>query len=451
MFKAPKWFTDVIAPFAEMFTRPTWINAQTLLVGSILAPHKRTVSALLTLLGLSDEAGFARFHRFLSRANWSPLQGSRLLLGQLLAAFVPDGPLLIGLDDTLERRRGKKIAARGIYRDPVRSSHGHFVKASGLRWLSLMLLAPIPQAGRVWALPFLTALVPSSRYSQIQGKRHRTLTDVAYGLLRLVQRWLPERRIIVLADGGFAVQEWLARLRSAQPITVITRLRLDAALYDLPPPRTSGQIGRPRLRGARQPSLAARLHTPDIGWIKTRIQHWYGELGREVEWCSGTALWYHSARKSVYGRWVMVRDPLGRFHTQVLFCTDPEISADDILNWFPMRWQVEVTFEESRAHLGVETGRGWAAPTIARTTPLLLGLFSIVTLLAQRLWSQGSVEIRASAWYSKTLPTFSDALATVRRILWRLPTFALSRSSQDTVKVPRQVFERMSDALCYAA
>ncbi|THF71315.1 hypothetical protein E7T06_02955 [Deinococcus sp. Arct2-2] len=186
-------------------------------------------------------------------------------------------------------------------------------------------------------------------------------------------------------------------------------------------------------------------------WSSTRIQHWYGETGREVEWCSREALWYHSARKSVDGRWVMVRDPLGRFQTQGLFCTDAEISALDIVNWFPMRWQVEVTFEESRAHLGVETGRGWAALTIARTTPLLLGLFSVVTLREQRLWSRGDVEVRTSAWYSKTLPTFSDALATVRRAIWRQPTFTVSRWSRDTVKVPRQVFERMSDALCYAA
>ncbi|THF71313.1 transposase [Deinococcus sp. Arct2-2] len=172
MFKTPKWFCDVIAPFAEMFTCPTWSNAQTLLIGAILAPRKRTISALLSLLGLGEETGFAKFHRFLSQARWFPLQGSRILLNQLLANFVPSGPIFIGVDDTLERRHGRKIAARGIYRDPVRSSHGHFVKASGLRWLSLMLLAPIPQAGRVWALPFLTALVPSSRYAQTQGKRH---------------------------------------------------------------------------------------------------------------------------------------------------------------------------------------------------------------------------------------------------------------------------------------
>ena len=451
MFKVPKWFTDVTAPFAEMFTRPTWINAQILLVGAILTTHKRTVSALLTLVGLSDDTGFSRFHHFLSRARWSPLQGSRILLKQLVDTFVPAGPLFIGVDDTLERRRGRNIAARGIYRDPVRSSHGHFVKASGLRWLSLMLLAPVPQARRVWALPFLTALVPSSRYSQAHGKRHRSMSDVAYGLLRTVQRWLPDRKVIVLADGGFAVQEWLASLQSAKPITVITRLRLDAALYDLPAPRTSGQIGRPRLRGTRQPRLAARLEDADAEWSSSRIQHWYGETGREVEWCSGTALWYHSARKSVFGLWVMVRDPLGRFQTQALFCTDPEISPDDILNWFPMRWQVEVTFEESRAHLGVETGRGWSALTIARTTPLLLGLFSLVTLLAQRLWSQGDAELRTSAWYSKTLPTFSDALATVRRALWRQPTSVMSRPNRDFVKVPRQIFKCMSDALCYAA
>ena len=172
-----KWFTGVLEGFAPLFSARIWPQVQLLAVGALLSPGKRTVTAALRVLGLADDPRFGTFHRLLSRARWSSLQASRVLLGLLLTAFVPSGPLVLGLDDTIERRTGAKISAKGIYRDPVRSSHGHFVKASGLRWLSLMLLIPIPWAHRIWALPFLTALAPSQRYNEERGHRHRTLTD----------------------------------------------------------------------------------------------------------------------------------------------------------------------------------------------------------------------------------------------------------------------------------
>src|SRR4051794_41375185 len=156
--------------------------------------------------------------------------------GLLIAVFAPSGPVLLGIDDTIERRRGKRISAKGIYRDPVRSSKGHFVKASGLRWLSLMLLVPIPWAGRVWALPFLTALAPSERYNQARGCRHKKLTDWARQLVLQARRWMPERTLLLVADSSFAALELLASLVQ-QDVTCITRLRLDAALYTPAPPR----------------------------------------------------------------------------------------------------------------------------------------------------------------------------------------------------------------------
>ena len=160
------------------------------------------MTAALRVLGLADDPRFGTFHRLLSRARWSSLHVSRVLLSLLLTAFIPSGPLVLGLDDTIERRTGEKISARGIYRDPVRSSHGHFVKASGLRSLSLMLLTPIPWANRIWVLPFLTALVPSQRYHEERGHRHKTLTDWARQMLRIVQRWCPGRQLIVVADSA---------------------------------------------------------------------------------------------------------------------------------------------------------------------------------------------------------------------------------------------------------
>jgi len=211
------------------------------LLGAILAPGKRTVTSALRVMGLSDEPQFQIYHRVLNRAVWSCRHASLILLRLLVAAFVPTGPVVLGLDDTIERRWGPKIAARGIYRDPVRSSHSHFVKTSGLRWLSLMLLAPIPWAGRVWALPFLTALAPSERYWTKRQHRPKLLTDWSRQLVLQAQRWLPTRTLVVVADGAFAALDLLSRLASRpQPVICITRLRLDARLYRPTPPRKKG-------------------------------------------------------------------------------------------------------------------------------------------------------------------------------------------------------------------
>jgi hypothetical protein len=177
MLGLPTRFAMVILGFAPLFFQRSWRHAEVLLIGAILAPGKRTVTSLLRISGLARERHFVDYHRVLNRTAWCPRAASRLLLGLLIQAFAPDGPVVLGIDDTIERRRGKRIAARGIYRDPARSSHGHFVKASGLRWLSLMLLAPVPWAGRVWALPFLSALAPSERYCRERGLRHKKLTD----------------------------------------------------------------------------------------------------------------------------------------------------------------------------------------------------------------------------------------------------------------------------------
>jgi len=159
----PIRLAPVILAFAPLFRRRVWQHAQTLLLGAILAPGRRTVTSCLRVMGLSRERRFVNYHRVLNRAHWSGRQASRLLLGLLVRRFVPAGPIVLGIDDTIERRRGKRISAKGIYRDPVRSSHSHFVKASGLRWVSLMLLVPVPWAARTWALPFLTCLAPSER------------------------------------------------------------------------------------------------------------------------------------------------------------------------------------------------------------------------------------------------------------------------------------------------
>src|SRR3954463_10968034 len=268
MHTLPTAMIQLLAPFALLFSERVWRYAQVLLAGTILVPGKRTVGDALRVMGLGRTEQYQRYHRVLNRAVWSSQEASRVLLGLLVKTFLAEGePLVIGVDETLERRWGAKIAAKGIYRDPVRSSHGHFVKASGLRWVCLMLLVPVPWASRTWALPFLSALAPSERYAQERGKRHKKLTDWARQSLLLVRRWWPEREIVAVADSGYAAIALLSRCaRRSKPVTMVPRLRLDAALYDPPPPRRAGQIGRPRLKGKRLPNLAVVAEDPSLLW-----------------------------------------------------------------------------------------------------------------------------------------------------------------------------------------
>jgi len=428
----------------------TWMKAQVLLMGTILAPGNRTVTAALRVMGLKDEAKFAQYHPVLSRAVWSPLNVAHCLLRLLVTTFGTGGkPLVFGLDETIERRWGQRIAARGIYRDPVRSSESHFVKASGLRWISLMLLTPIPWAERVWALPFMTVLAPSERYYAERGRQPKTLTERAQQLIRQVRRWLPDYPMVVVADSSYAALELLAACQTLS-VSVVTRLRLDAALYD-PAPPYAGK-GRPRKKGKRLPTPQQYLEATDTVWTTLQVK-WYDGQQRSMQIASQLALWFHYGLPAVPIRWVLIRDPQGQYKTACLLCTDQTVAPLQIVEWFVMRWQVEVTFEEARRHLGVETQRQWSDKAIVRTTPLLLGLFSWITLVAHVFHLSGQpVTVRQSAWYVKPLPTFSDALALVRQQLWAsLPTFQTSGENPDMIKVSRPFFVSLVETLCYAA
>jgi hypothetical protein len=448
----PKELIPWILVFAPLFSKPVWESALVLLVGAIVAPGKRTVSAILRAMGMEHDLHFQNYHRVLSRAIWSSRQASRLLLQQLVKVFAPEGVLVMGIDDTIERRWGKRIAARGIYRDPVRSSDSHFVKTSGLRWLSLMLLVDIPWAKRVWALPFFTVLAPSERYHQTRNQRHKTLLTWARQMLTQVRRWIPHRAIVLVADSSFAALEFLDALRQLPTtIAVITRLRLDAALYETAPERQPQQMGRPRKVGKRLPTLKTKLDAPETTWQTITIEGWYGGRTCELQIVSDTAVWYHTGLPVVPIRWVLVKDPSGKLEPQAFLSTDIHATAQQILLWFRQRWQVEVTFEEVRAHLGVETQRQWSNLAILRTTPALFALFSIVVLWAHQLQSRTEFSLPQSAWYNKSLPTFVDALALVRQRLWQARLFSSSRLTTDMVKIPKALLDCWFSLLCYAA
>ena len=430
MLSLPIAFSSVIGVFVPVFSRPVWQHVKVLLTGAVLAPGKRTVTAMLQIMGRSATSDFQTYHRVLNRAVWSPLTASRLLLRLLVAVFIPRGVVVVGLDDTIERRRGEQIKAKGIYRDPVRSSQAYFVKVSGLRWLACMVLLPLSWANRVWALPFLTVLCPSERFYEQRGRRHQTLTERAWQMIRLVGRWLPGRDLVFVADSSFAALELLDKVATLPRASVITRLRLEAALYDPPPPRKPKPMGRPRLKGKRRPTLEAVLADKRTQWTTLRVEQWYGKGPREVEVATDTAVWYHTGKPPVAIRWVLIRDPQEDFKPQALLSTNLAYTPEQILPWFVRRWTMEVTFEEARAHLGMETQRQCNDRAIARTTPALLSLYSIVTLTAHLLLDKGATCVRSTAWYRKTRPTFSDALALVRQQLWDHLHFSMSQQER---------------------
>jgi hypothetical protein len=443
----PPILVSLMGAFRGFFTAPVWDHVLVLIAGVVLAPGKRTVTATLRIMGLSKATDFALYHHVLSQARWDSRAIARKLLTMILDRFWPAGALVIGIDDTIERRWGPKISARGIYRDPVRSSHGHFVKASGLRWLSFMAMVPLPWATRRWALPFLTILAPSQRYDDNKGRRHKTLADWARQGILQVKRWLPNRLIVIVADSSFSVIELIAAVR--RHVCFVTRLRLDANLFEPAPECRSGKRGRPRKRGRKLPKLAEVLADPSTVWTTIMMSEWYGGERCRLDVATGTAIWYHAGLPPVPIRWVLVRDPSGIRKPQAFLCTDLDATPAVILGWFVYRWSIETTFQETREHLGVETQRQWSDLAIARTTPALLGLFSLVTLWAAEAKVAAMLHPRSAAWYTKDAPTFSDALATVRRLLWDLPNLSISRKNQETVEIPVALLQRLTEAICY--
>lgn len=442
----PSEFLAVILPYAGLFCKRVFVHVQLLITGAILTPGKRTISSALRIMGLSQEKAFHKYHRVLSHAQWSTLRASQILLRQLLAAFIGQGPLVIGIDETLERRWGLQIKARGIYRDAVRSSGSHFVKCSGLRWISVMVLTKVSWANRVWALPFLTALAPSERYYDDKPRTHKKLTDWARQLLLLVKRWVGERQVIAVGDSSYAVIDLLKALQGQ--VSLISRLRLDAALYEPVPLVAKGQRGRKRLKGPRLPTLLQIAEDKTTDWQNLEVADWYGGQAQLVEYCTATALWYHTGKKPVAIRWVLVR--LDNKLTG-LVSNDPALKADVMIGYFVRRWSIETTFALVRVQLGVESQRQWSDKAIARTTPVLLGLFSLVTLVANSLQQWGMVVSQQSSWYVKANLTFSDALAGVRRYLWQEMNFQTSGSEVVHVKMSQQQYLIWQNALAWAS
>ena len=418
----------VLAAFSSEFSRPTWKNIQILLTGAILCRGARRVSSVLRVMGLSSVRNYSKYHRVLSRAKWNSLMLSKILLG-LLVELLPDSwPILIAVDETLERRKGKKIKAKGVYRDAVRSSQSNVVRSFGLKWECMTLIVPLPWCKRPWALPFLTVLAPSKKSNEAAGRRHKTSLEWTRQMVILVTRWL-RRQWILVGDGAYACMD-LALLCIKLNVMLISRLRLDAQLFEFPVFEKK-KLGRKPIKGKRI-QLKELLNDPTQVW-QTDSVNWYGGETRQIEYITFTCLWYHAGCTPVTLRIVLVKTPDGKNDAETFFSTDTELTPSQIIRYFVLRWNIEVTFEEARAHLGVETQRQWSDKAIARTTPLLMGLFSFVTLVAFKMHqTKALVSIETASWYDKKGElTFSDIIAIVRQSIWSNKYFSKSENQPD--------------------
>ena len=408
----------VLLPFSVLFSKPSWKKALTLLLGTLLCTGKRTVCAALRAMGLEHEAGFSKYHHLLNRAEWSSLKAAKILFFMLLILVCDRLPLVLLIDETLERRRGKKIKAKGYYRDAVRSSQSQVVKAMGLKWQVMALSVKLPFMSRALALPFLSVLEPSKKCDEAKKRRHKTSLKWASQMVLQVRRWAGKARsLILVGDGGYAAGQ-LALDCICAGVTLVSRLKMNAALFDFPDEKRPGQRGPTAQKGVKLKNFKQMLPLEGLPWKEMEVVGYGGEK-RIARVLSNTCMWGADGATPIPIRWILVADPTGKLDPLPLMSTDPLMTPERMIELFVDRWGLEVTFEETREHLGVETQRQWSDRAIARSTPVLMGLYSCVCLMANRLGQVDLLKIETTAWHQKERVAFSDMLRAVRIVIWR--------------------------------
>ena len=432
--------------FAPIFTRPTSRRFRLLLVAAVLTTGRRTIANLLRTLGRLAPGQRTDYQRVFSRARWSGLELGCTLARFVLAHLVPDGPVLLVGDDTVDGHPGRRVYGKARHRDPVRSSHAYTAWKYGHRWVVLAVLVRFPWAGRPWALPVLVDLYRSEEDDRKRGRPHRTPAQLMCRLLRALLLRFPDRRLVFVGDSAYGTHE-VARFvhRHRGRLALISKLHPEANLFE-PPPAYRGN-GRPRVKGDRRPkpregvAAARRRRRLTVGW--------YGGGTRRVEVVTGRGHWYKAGNRLVPIRWVFVHDREGTHRDEYFYTTDPGVGASTIVTRYAGRWNLECTFQECRAHLRSETTRGWSQHTVLRATPCLLGLYSVVALLYDAM--PASARTGGVAWPGESIVAFSDALCAVRLRLWSEAVFREAGIGVGLEKLPEPVRDLLCAALAPAA
>jgi len=397
------------------FTRPTFLRIVALALATILTLGNRTVCALLRVLGALAPGHPSAFHKVFCKRCWSSWRLAQRLSTWVFDHLVPEGPIPLAGDDTVDEHTGEKVFGKGCHRDPVRSTHSFTAFRWGHKWVVLCVLVRFPFTRRLWALPLLVALYHTEVDDVKAGRRkHKTPQRLLQQLCCVLLHWFAKRRFVLTGDGDYNSHESAAFASQRRGrLTLVSKFYPDANLVE-PPPPYSGH-GRPRVKGNYLPKpeqvVASAKRT------KLRKVAWYGGGVRNVEVVSGTAHWYKAGQKLVPLRWVFVHDLTGTHRDEYFFTTDVKMSARKVIETYVGRWNEETTFQEMRSYLGLESTRGWKEKTVLRAAPCLFGLYTVVACLYSQL-PKRYARVRAILWPGKKDVTFSDTITAVRRWLW---------------------------------
>ena len=429
----------LFASAAPSLTAPTLANLGVLLRGAILAPGPRTVTGCLLAAWPWVSKQWSAYANVLRRAR-VPLQPlSRWLFGLIVQLMPKDRVIELAVDETLVRRWGPRVVGVGMHRDAVRSSHGRLDVSPGHKWVVLSVVVQLPYVHRALALPVASALYTTRKHATRNRTerlylRHRTLSELTELLVRMVVRWAPDRRFHLMGDGSYGTHDLadafnpLSNRRSLRRVMLVSRFKMDAALY-APPPVYTGR-GRPRVKGRKLRSPGEVAADRRTRWTRMDVA-WYGATRKDIEVCSGTGLWYRCGSRPTEVRWVVVRDPKGKRADEVFFTTAPTMTAQEVVESFVRRWGLETTFQETRRHLGLETLRNRCSTAVRRSVPLLLATYSLVVVWFAKHVQCPSEHKQHTPWYTKPSIAFSDMFAAARQDV--LSEILLPRSGPETV------------------
>ena len=416
MFIVPLAAEPLVRSIRPVFTRPTFERFLVLMCGVVVTMGRRTVSRALRVMEPHLQGHWCNYHRLYSQARYSMWKLALALVRQVVGLLHGDEPIILLVDDTVQQKAGERVWAKGAHRDGQRSSRGHVSIKFGHKWLVMCILAKLPGMNRSWALPVLCGLCRPKKTAKRMRRRPKSASEIALQLLIRMMRWFPRRRFILIGDSR-AVSHRVACFawQHRQRVTLISRLRADANLYD--PPRKKGAK-----KGGKKPAPRKQIQRLPK---RTETVAWYGSSRREVTHVSDNGLWYYVHDRTVVPiRWVCVlADPRRKTEEAYFYSTDPQMPARQIIELYAVRWNIEVTFEESRALLGLETTRHWCKQSVLRVTPILLGVFTAVALIWKELARRTGNDGQRQRWsqtpcYRKREMTFSDTLYWVRRELW---------------------------------
>ena len=412
----PALISEFAEHFQQAFTKPTLKRMGDLLCGALIKNGKRTFTSILAFVLPFVQGHFTNFYRLFSRPAWS-MQTVGKIMARLIVDLTPPGePVVVLADSTANSHPGRKVYGKGKHRDAVRSSHSHTVHLWGHCWMVLAVAVALPGISRRWALPVLMALYRPPKISEAEEIPHKTPVDLARQLMNLLLRWFPDQQFILVVDGGMSSHELAGYARKhRKQLTLIGKFYPRAALHKSVGPYPGN--GRPAQKGAKLPKPEEVVKEKRR---RVKTVSWYGGKKRRVGLKQGTGLWYRSGQGVAAVKWIYVEDLDGTHRDEYFFSTNKNLSAQRIVELYTLRWSLEVTFQESRQHLGFGSRRVRTRESVLRSDPWLLMLYSVVSYLYLELLlkTESECPVMSFPWYKKQEATFSDALLAVRSRIW---------------------------------